>query len=377
MSYNVNHKARTKDLKSLATRMKGLTDELSSRLANLKGDSAYEVAKDNGYTGTEAQWLASLKGKSAYEIAVSGGYTGTQAEWLESLKAAGEISAHESRLAGLESVTSVLNPPAWQFKNFMWSGKNLGSEFTSAQLNAIKSGKFDGIGIGDYWTSGSRKWMVVHLNYEFCPGGTKFQAVDLDTGETRVSNWSGTAADTNMGSHIVLMEASKYKRTEPYYTAAQIANGELAYAQSNWYKVVRPVFLENAVNFFGDSHVLEWRDNFASSFGTDGLPSGYVTGWGRCELPLFSQVTGRTAMDPWGRGQLNTWNSDMQSFGQFAFFKLGHKQYNIKSIALRDFAGNGSGTYSCLAYSYRRMWDGWGATSTSQSSYWSPMIIVG
>ncbi|AIE73863.1 MULTISPECIES: hypothetical protein [unclassified Synechocystis] len=63
------------------------------------GPSAYEVAVDEGYLGTRAEWLESLKGEdgepstvpgapgpSAYEVAVDEGYLGTRAEWLESLK---------------------------------------------------------------------------------------------------------------------------------------------------------------------------------------------------------------------------------------------------------------------------------------------------
>lgn len=83
------------------------------------GKSAYEIARDHGYGGTETQWLASLKGEkgdagaagakgdpgddgapgsdgadgtpgadgaSAYEIAVANGFTGTEGEWLASLK---------------------------------------------------------------------------------------------------------------------------------------------------------------------------------------------------------------------------------------------------------------------------------------------------
>jgi hypothetical protein len=55
------------------------------------GSSAYQVAVDNGFVGTEAQWLASLDGEqgedgdSAYEVAVENGFTGTEEEWLESL----------------------------------------------------------------------------------------------------------------------------------------------------------------------------------------------------------------------------------------------------------------------------------------------------
>lgn len=53
------------------------------------GISAYQVAVNNGYTGTETAWLASLvgaTGESAYQAAVDGGYVGTQADWIASLK---------------------------------------------------------------------------------------------------------------------------------------------------------------------------------------------------------------------------------------------------------------------------------------------------
>lgn len=53
------------------------------------GKSAYEVAKANGFNGTEAQWLVSLTGSngdSAYDIAVKeAGFVGTKEEWLRSL----------------------------------------------------------------------------------------------------------------------------------------------------------------------------------------------------------------------------------------------------------------------------------------------------
>lgn len=102
------------------------TNELKTKLEGLKqgldgnhgakgerGYSAYEIAQQNGYTGTKEEWLQSLKGQkgdqgnpgvrgvegprgipgvnglpgaSAYEIAKANGYTGSQAEWLQSLK---------------------------------------------------------------------------------------------------------------------------------------------------------------------------------------------------------------------------------------------------------------------------------------------------
>lgn len=74
------------------------------------GKSAYEIAVDNGFTGSETDWLDSLKGEkgnkgdkgdpgldgqdgpngnpgeSAYQIAVRNGFSGDEAAWLESLK---------------------------------------------------------------------------------------------------------------------------------------------------------------------------------------------------------------------------------------------------------------------------------------------------
>ncbi len=61
----------------------------------LEGKSAYDIAVENGFVGTELEWLESLKGKdgeyagagkSAYEIAVENGFVGTEQEWLASLK---------------------------------------------------------------------------------------------------------------------------------------------------------------------------------------------------------------------------------------------------------------------------------------------------
>ncbi len=53
-----------------------------------EGASAYEVAVQNGFTGTEQEWLDSLRGpegKSAYQVAVDHGYTGTEEEWIEEM----------------------------------------------------------------------------------------------------------------------------------------------------------------------------------------------------------------------------------------------------------------------------------------------------
>ena len=62
------------------------------------GKSAYQVAVDNGFVGTEEQWLVSLVGPaglSAYQIAVAEGFEGTVADWLASLVGPAGDSAYE------------------------------------------------------------------------------------------------------------------------------------------------------------------------------------------------------------------------------------------------------------------------------------------
>lgn len=66
------------------------------------GKSAYQVAVENGFDGTESDWLNSLigpSGKSAYGIAVQEGFVGTESEWLESLVGPRGLSAYEVAVA--------------------------------------------------------------------------------------------------------------------------------------------------------------------------------------------------------------------------------------------------------------------------------------
>lgn len=63
----------------------GTVQEWLASLVGPPGKSAYEIAVEHGYNGSEEAWLASLAGKSAYEIALDHGFTGTEEQWLDSL----------------------------------------------------------------------------------------------------------------------------------------------------------------------------------------------------------------------------------------------------------------------------------------------------
>lgn len=101
---NINDKANTSDLASVA--FSNDYEDLTNTPTTLDGtngvdgQSAYEIAVNNGFIGTETEWLDSLvgtdgvigsdgeDGQSAYEVAVSNGFSGTEQEWLDSLQGA-------------------------------------------------------------------------------------------------------------------------------------------------------------------------------------------------------------------------------------------------------------------------------------------------
>ena len=60
------------------------------------GLSAYQIACNHGFEGTEAEWILSLNGKDAYEVAVEKGYQGSEEEFYAQL---GVLSGLEERVS--------------------------------------------------------------------------------------------------------------------------------------------------------------------------------------------------------------------------------------------------------------------------------------
>lgn len=72
--------------------------------------SAYEIAVEEGFEGSEEEWLASLvgaPGKSAYEIAVANGFEGTEEEWLATIPYTEQLNSivHEKVEEDINEVT--------------------------------------------------------------------------------------------------------------------------------------------------------------------------------------------------------------------------------------------------------------------------------
>lgn len=74
-----------------------INEFLQSDVPGPDGKSAYQIAQELGFAGTEAEWIASLKGAtgdSAYAVAVAKGFEGSETEWLNSLKGRDGLSAY-------------------------------------------------------------------------------------------------------------------------------------------------------------------------------------------------------------------------------------------------------------------------------------------
>jgi len=120
------------------------------------GKSAYEIAVDNGFVGTEQQWLASLVGEdgqpganglSAYQVAVQAGFSGNINQWLASLVGAKGDKGDPGDGANITvdaTPTDGSNNPVSSngvFDELALRPKQI--NLTRAQANAMLPGDFD------------------------------------------------------------------------------------------------------------------------------------------------------------------------------------------------------------------------------------------
>lgn len=87
-----------------------------------KGESAYEIAVEHGFSGTEEEWLVSLHGKdgidgtdgkSAYESAQEGGYAGTEQAFYDDLATVGNkvTEVEDQPIKKIDALSSPMTVP--------------------------------------------------------------------------------------------------------------------------------------------------------------------------------------------------------------------------------------------------------------------------
>ena len=116
--------------------------------------------------------------------------------------------------------------------NSIYRGKSLGSSVTQAQWNAIQSGTFDDLYIGDYWTIGGVNWRIAAFDYYFNTGDTAF-----------TKHHAVIVPDTSLYTHVM--------------NDTNITTG--AYVGSKMYTEGLTQAKTTINNAFGSSHVLSHR----------------------------------------------------------------------------------------------------------------------
>jgi len=189
--------------------------------------------------------------------------------------------------------TSLLLSP--DMHRNIYRGKFLGTSVTDEQLQAIRSGTFDDLFIGDYWTIGGFDWLIADINYWLHSG---------DLGVGLVNN------------HLVIVPRQPLY-TERMNPTATTAGG---YGSSN----MRATGLIQAVNIISSAFpniVLTRRECFVTET-TSGL--GSAIAWLDSIVDLMGEVEvfGSIQNRPTGNGSVRNLEGVTVSRSQFSLFRL-------------------------------------------------------
>ena len=177
-------------------------------------------------------------------------------------------------------------------KNSIYRGKSLGSTYTLAQQQAVSSGTFEDMYIGDYWTIGGINYRIAAFNYYIRSGDAELTTNHI-TLVPDTQMYLHAMNDTNIttggytGSKMYLTGLNQAKTTinaafpSKVLTHRQIlCNATTGGKASGWAWFDSSVELMNEAMVYG-----------CSVFGdTDlgGSGGGFNIGVGKSQLPLFS-----------------------------------------------------------------------------------------
>ena len=211
--------------------------------------------------------------------------------------------------------------------NSIYRGKSLGSSVTQAQWNAIQSGTFDDLYIGDYWTIGGVNWRIAAFDYYFNTGDTAF-----------TKHHAGIVPDTSLYTHNM--------------NDTNITTG--AYAGSKMYTEGLEQAKTTINNAFGSSHVLSHRIYLNNETSNGRVSTGE---WYDSTVDLMCEhmVYGCGVFSPVSDGSSVPSNYRIEK-SQLPLFTLDPtKMHNRTSYWLRDVvssayfayvSGNGNANYS-------------------------------
>ena len=155
-----------------------------------RGNTVYIATSGRGYEGSIArQWLSGSYIKNVFTKATKdeisdniGDLTYTEENYVVSDESASQsINSLDIQLNEVDSELTSHKADFMPhginnagFHNSIFRGKYLGSSVTTEQYNAISSGTFEDLYIGDYWTIGGINWRITAFNYYYNTGDSAF-----------------------------------------------------------------------------------------------------------------------------------------------------------------------------------------------------------
>lgn len=215
-------------------------------------------------------------------------------KWLDDLYAI--IFKHGFKT--LDNTLSILNNTGNGAHSSIYRGKYLGDTYTDAQKQAIASGTFDDLFVGDYWTINGVNWRIADFDYYYNIGDPNFTKHHVVIVPDRI------LYSAQMNSENVTTGA--YTGSEMYTT--NLDNARAAFD-----------------NAFGSSFIPTHRGLYANAVSGDN-PSGCAWRDMRVELMSEEQVYGHSA---WGVASHNGFDVGTQKT-QFKLFTLDQTKINIR-----------------------------------------------
>ena len=246
-----------------------------------------------GFTG-----VAAMCGESSYDIARRNGFTGTEAEFLTQFTPDELV---QSVIQYKAAVDKLIPPNTAAAHNAIYRGKNLTGVYSDAEIcSMISKGTFDDLFIGDY--------VVKQITTEL--GGTESVTCYFADFDTFYNN-----GDTALGRHHATMVPKDAFKTTAQMNATNTTEG--GYFSSKMHQETLPIYAAALATAFSN-HLLSHRSLLTTSMNPDldaqggagwkGATNGWE--WKDVQLRLMSevQVYGATVFSSSGYdvGEANT-----------------------------------------------------------------------
>lgn len=235
-------------------------------------------------------------------------------------------------MEGVNTILAQLTYDNAGAHNSIYRGKNLGTTVTEEQWEAISSGTFTDLYIGDYWVIGGVNWRIAAFDYYLNCGDTSF-----------TKHHAVIVPDTCLYSaqmNTTNVTTGAYKGSAMYTANLTQAKSTINSAFGSSHVLSHRIYLSNATSN-GRASAGEWTDStvdlmcehmvygsgiFSPVSDGSNVPNNYRVEKG--QLPLFALEPSRICnRDTW-------WLRDVITAAHFAYvYNDGSATYNVASYS--------------------------------------------